>query len=196
MRAATSCKDAIRKWETTTGLTCAEATEVKLMCQIPPMDKMDESLNQFENATRLSLSTNAIERMIALPKLKNLKILSLGRNNIKRIMALEEIGLTLEELWLSYNMIEKLDGLQPCIKLTTFYLGNNKIRSWDEVGKLSQLPEIKNVLFVGNQIYGDKSSETYRETNAPLVYKRIPQVENIDGKMVSAAVRAAAEALD
>ena len=196
MKNATSCKDAIRKWEAASGLTPGEATEVKLICMIPPMDKMDESLNQFEACTRLSLSTNAIERMIALPKLKNLKVLSLGRNNIKRIMALEEIGLTLEELWLSYNSIEKLDGLQPCIKLTTFYLSNNKIRSWDEVGKLSQLPEIKNVLFIGNAIYGDKGQENYRENNAPLVVKRIPQVENVDGKMVSASTRAAAEALD
>jgi dynein light chain 1 len=196
MRQATSCKEAIRRWEAATGLTPAEATEVKLICQIPPMDKMDESLNQFENSTKLSLSTNAIERMIALPKLKQLKVLSLGRNNIKRIMALEEIGLTLEELWLSYNSIEKLDGLQPCIKLTTFFLGNNKVRVWDEVSKLSQLPEIKNVLFVGNPIYGDKAQDGYRENNAPLVVKRIPQVENVDGKIVSAAVRAAAEALD
>ena len=196
MSKATSCKDAIRKWEANTGLTPAEATEVKLICQLPPMDKMDESLNQFEACIKLSLSTNAIERMIALPKLKSLKILSLGRNNIKRIMALEEIGLTLEELWLSYNSIEKLDGLQPCIKLHTFFLSNNKIRSWDEVGKLSQLPEIKTVLFVGNPIYGDKSTENYKENNAPLVYKRIPQVESIDGKPVGAAVRAAAEALD
>jgi hypothetical protein len=30
--------------------------------------------------------------MIALPKLKNLRILSLARNNIKRIMALEDVG--------------------------------------------------------------------------------------------------------
>lgn len=72
---------------------------------------MDDSLNQLENCQKLSLSTNQIERMIALPKLKNLRILSLGRNNIKRIMALEDVGQTLEELWLSYNQIEKLDGL-------------------------------------------------------------------------------------
>ena len=64
---------------------------------------MDDSLNQLEMCQKLSLSTNSIERMIALPKLKNLRILSLGRNNIKRIMALEDVGQTLEELWLSYN---------------------------------------------------------------------------------------------
>ena len=74
--------------------------------------------------------------MIALPKLKNLRILSLGRNNIKRIMALEDVGQTLEELWLSYNQIEKLDGLQPCIKLHTLFISNNRIKSWDEVGKV------------------------------------------------------------
>ena len=196
MKAATSCKDAIKKWEAATGLTPAEAIEVKLICQLPPMDRMDELLNQFENCTRLSLSTNSIERMVALPKLKSLKILSLSRNNIKRIMALEEVGLTLEELWLSYNGIEKLDGLQPCIKLHTFFLSNNRIKQWDEVGKVSQLPEIKNVNFVGNPIYGDKSVENYKESNAPLVLKRIPTCEVIDGKSVSAAVRSAAEALD
>ena len=130
--------------------------------------------------------------MIALPKLKNLRILSLARNNIKRIMALEDVGQTLEELWLSYNQIEKLDGLQPCIKLTTLYISNNKIKSWDEVSKLSQLPEIKSVLFVGNPIYGDRS----KDDNAPLIVKRVPQIESIDGKMVSATTRKIAEEMD
>jgi dynein light chain 1 len=130
--------------------------------------------------------------MIALPKLKNLKILSLARNNIKRIMALEDVGGTLEELWLSYNYIEKLDGLQPCVKLHTLFIGNNKIKSWDEVSKLSQLPEIKTTLLFGNPIYGDKS----KEENAPYVVKRVPQIENLDGKMVSPATRKTAEELD
>merc|ERR1711937_816282 len=82
-----------------------------------------------------ALSTNQIERIINLPKLKNLRILSLGRNNIKRIVGLDEIGQTLEQLWLSYNQIEKLEGLNPCIKLHTFFLGNNRVRSWDEAAK-------------------------------------------------------------
>ena len=98
---------------------------------------MDENLNVFENCQRLSLSSNQIDRFIALPKLRNLKVLSLGRNNIKRIISLEEIGQTLEELWLSYNQIEKLDGLQPCIKLHTFYLSNNKVSNWGEISKVS-----------------------------------------------------------
>ena len=108
--------------------------------------------------------------MIPLPKLKSLRILSLGRNNIKRIMALEDVGSTLEELWLSYNQIEKLDGLQPCIKLTVLYMSNNKIKAWDEINKVAQLPEIKNCLFFGNPLYGEKT----KEENIPYVVKRIP----------------------
>jgi dynein light chain 1 len=149
---------------------------------------MDDSLNQLEACQKLSLSTNAIERMIPLPKLKSLRILSLGRNNIKRIMALEDVGATLEELWISYNQIEKLDGLQPCIKLSTLFMGNNKIKAFDEMAKVAQLPEIKVVLFVGNPCYGEKT----KEENAPNVVKRIPQIEMVDGKMISPAVRKAA----
>ena len=81
----TSCKEAIRKWEQNSGVPPAEATEVSLIGQVPPIDRIDDSLNEFENCVKLSLSTNAIDRMISLPRLKNLKILSMGRNNISRI---------------------------------------------------------------------------------------------------------------
>jgi len=46
-----------------------------------------------------------------------------------------------------------LDGLQPCLKLETLYIGNNKIKIWDEVDKLKDLEKIENVLFAGNPIY-------------------------------------------
>ena len=45
---------------------------------------------------------------------------------------------------------------------------------------------------MGNPVYGDKT----REEAAPYVVKRIAQIETIDGKMVSPAVRKAAEELD
>ncbi len=109
---------------------------------------------------------------------------------------MEEVSATLEELWLSYNQIEKLEGLSSLAKLLTLYMSNNKIKSWDEVSKLAQLPELKNILLVGNPIYGDKGQDKYKEVNAPLVVKRIPQIENVDGQMVSAATRAAAEGMD
>ena len=131
-----SAKEAIKRWEQRTQLAPGDVTELSLICQLPnPIDRLDDSLNQFENITKLSLSTNAIDKMIALPRLKNLKILSLGRNQIRRFQGLEDIGQTLEELWISYNNIEKLD-LQPCVALHTLLMSNNKIRFWDELAKL------------------------------------------------------------
>ena len=47
-------------------------------------------------------------------------------------------------------------------------------------------------MFVGNPCYGDKT----REENGPYVVKKIPQVETVDGKMVSPAVRKAAQELE
>ena len=188
------CRDAIREWEAKTGQVAAESTEVSLICQQPYIDKMDNALDTLEMCEKLSLSTNQIDRIINLPKLKQLKILSLGRNNIKRIVGLDEIGQTLEQLWISYNQIEKLEGLNPCIKLHTLFISNNRIRSWDEVGKVAQLPEIKNVNFIGNPIYGGADRE--RSENWPMVCKKVPQLESIDGKMISASVRQAADALD
>merc|ERR1719162_1036039 len=114
---------------------------------------MDASLNGLVKSKKLSLSTNQIDRMIPLPGLKNLEILSLGRNQIKKIQGLEEVGQTLRELWLSYNHISTLDGLHPCVKLVTFFLSNNKVKSWDELSKLQQLPELTNLMLAGNPLY-------------------------------------------
>ena len=118
--------------------------------------------------------------------------MSLGRNAINRIIGLEEVGQTLEQLWLSYNLIEKLDSLQPCVKLHTLFLSNNKVAKWDEVAKLSQLPELKNVLLLGNPLYGDKEKAEMK----PQVIKRIPQIKYVDGVMIDDEDRKAAEELE
>ena len=62
--------------------------------------------------------------MVNFPPLKYITRLSLARNNIKRISGLEEIAGTLKELWISYNNVEKLEGLSMCMKLTTLLIGS------------------------------------------------------------------------
>ena len=48
---------------------------------------------------------------------------------IKKIAGLEEIGDTLEELWISYNLIDSLTGLYPhCISLKVLFIAHNKIK--------------------------------------------------------------------
>ena len=45
----------------------------------------------------------------------NLKILALGRNQIKKIENLDSVADTLEELWISYNILERLVSLLFCV---------------------------------------------------------------------------------
>ena len=71
--------------------------------------------------------------------MKSLKILALGRNQIKRIEKLDDLADTLEELWISYNLIGSLDGLAQLSKLQVLYISNNGLKSYDELEKLVSL---------------------------------------------------------
>jgi dynein light chain 1 len=59
----------------------------------------------------------------------NLTILSLGRNLIKKIENLDGVADTLEELWISYNLIDKLTNIEKLTKLRLLYMCNNKVRT-------------------------------------------------------------------
>ena len=41
-----------------------------------------------------------------------MEILSLGRNQIKKLEGLDNVADTLRELWISYNQIDKLNGIE------------------------------------------------------------------------------------
>jgi dynein light chain 1 len=187
----TSCAEAIEIWQGyNPDSPVKEATKVLLCGLAPPIEKMDEALHQLVNVKQLSLSTNAIEKMIPLAPLRNLEILSLGRNHIKKIEGLEAVSATLRELWLSYNQINTLDGLDSCLRLEVLFMSNNKIGEdsrgkpsieggWRELDKLTCLPELKNVLFVGNPIYQDLTKKDILEK----VTTRLPALKNNQGKV-------------
>ncbi|CAG5080568.1 Oidioi.mRNA.OKI2018_I69.PAR.g9649.t1.cds [Oikopleura dioica] len=128
MSKGTSCKDALKKWSEKNGTPSAEAEEIKLICELPPIDKMDTSLLTLANCTQLSLCTNAIDKIANLNGLKKLKILSLSRNNIKNLNGLDAVGDTLEQLWISNNNIEKLKGVHVLKKLKVLYISNNGVK--------------------------------------------------------------------
>mmetsp|Transcript_16995 Transcript_16995/g.17749 ORF Transcript_16995/g.17749 Transcript_16995/m.17749 type:complete len:193 (-) Transcript_16995:270-848(-) len=181
----TTCAQALKNWEAANNMPAEEADYIKLYCQIPPIIKMDSSLNSLRNCERLALSTNAIDRIIPLTGMSRLRILSLGRNQIKKIEKLDDVAETLEELWISYNQINSLDGVNILRNLTTLYISNNLIKMWSELDKLAGLPNLRDVLFIGNPIYDDMSREAARIE----VLRRIPQVAKIDGDMVKPAER-------
>ncbi|XP_062503741.1 dynein axonemal light chain 1-like [Corticium candelabrum] len=178
MSKGTSLKDAVAKWSEKTGQKASEATEVALYCQYPPLDKLDASLNTLVACTKLSLSTNMIEKITNLNGLKNLRILSMGRNNIKSFAGLESVADTLEELWISYNQIEKMKGVGVLKKLKVLYMSNNKVKDWDEFGKLTDLPQLIELLFVGNPLEEKHSADgDWRDQ----VTKRLPRLSKLDG---------------
>ncbi|KAB0405579.1 hypothetical protein E2I00_007469, partial [Balaenoptera physalus] len=44
----------------------------------------------------------------------------------------EAVGDTLEELWISYNFIEKLKGIHVMKKLKILYMSNNLVKDWEK----------------------------------------------------------------
>ena len=146
-------KQLLKAWELQHG-NPSQAKVFKVNAQNPPLTKLDDKIINaiLTNCVQLSFSTNAIERMPQL-RLPSLKILSLGRNRIKKLDNLKGLEPTLEQLWMSYNEVSNLDGIENMRSLRTLYLGNNRISKWGELTKLSRLPQLEDLVLFGNPIY-------------------------------------------
>ncbi|KAG8347299.1 putative Leucine rich repeat Leucine Rich repeats (2 copies) [Trypanosoma vivax] len=162
-------------------VVASEEPRVLLIGMLPPIVKMDKDVATLTNCEHLALSTNAIEKIgPGLKELKKLKILSLGRNAIRKI---EQLDIPqLEQLWLSYNKIDKLTGLDKLKNLKVLYMSNNLISSWTEIDRLAnQCPELVEVLFINNPIYNNApSQQEYRY----MVLQRLPRLTKLDGMPV------------
>lgn len=181
MAKPTTIKEALQRWETREGVSAAEATEVGLQYQFPPIKQMTIELGALVNCEKLSLSTNQIDRIILAPTLTNLKILALGRNMIKSFAGLEVVADTLEELWISYNVIDKLKGIELMKKLKVLYMAHNSVREWGEYSKLSALKaSLEDVIFLGNPI-AEKEDFDYRGE----AIRRLPFLKKLDGEPIT-----------
>lgn len=167
-------------------VVAASETYVKLFGMLPPIGRIDKEISSLLACEHLGLSTNAIDRISpGLKELKNLKILSLGRNRIKK---LEQLDIPqLEQLWISYNMIDKLTGLDKLKNLRVLYMSNNLISGWTEIDRLgNQCPDLVDVLFYGNPIQTTAKDEPeYRL----MLLERLPKLVKIDGVPVEVEER-------
>ncbi|KAA6363007.1 MAG: putative Dynein light chain 1, axonemal, partial [Streblomastix strix] len=183
MSKPTTIQAAIKIWEEKNQKVASESEEIKLYYQIPPIEKMDNSLSTLRNCRQLALSTNRIDRIANLGGLERLELLSLGRNLIKKIEGLEPVAGTLRTLWLSYNSIDRVAGVLCCKHLQCLYISHNNISNWAEIDKLNELPELNDVSFIGNPIE-QSSQSTYKAE----VLRRLPTVKKLDGALVDAAI--------
>eukprot|EP00076_Gallus_gallus_P021506 XP_015142568.1 dynein light chain 1, axonemal isoform X2 [Gallus gallus] len=115
-------------------------------------------------------------------QMENLRILSLGRNNIKNLNGLEAVGDTLEELWISYNFIEKLRGIRVMKKLKVLYMSNNLVKDW-EFARLAELPLLEDLVFVGNPLQ-EKYASDQKNNWIEEATKRVPKLKKLDGTLV------------
>lgn len=61
----------------------------------------------------------------------------------------EAVGDSLEQLWISYNLIEKIKGVNVLRKLKVLYMSNNLVKDWVEFNRLAEIPMLEDLLFVG-----------------------------------------------
>jgi dynein light chain 1, axonemal len=120
--------------------------------------------------------------------MEKLRVLSLGRNCIKKVENLEGVADTLEALWISYNQIEKLVGIDKLTNLKVLYLANNKIRDWSEIDRLSSLHKLEELLLKSCPIY-DEAKESGTISSYRVEVRRSSKISsnntwklNLDGQ--------------
>lgn len=96
---------------------------------------------------------------------------------------------TLEELWMSYNFIEKLKGINVLKKLRVFYLSNNLVKDWVEFNRLQEVTTLEELLFVGNPLCEAMEESVWKVEAA----KRLPFLKKLDGETVVREEAATAE---
>jgi len=89
---------------------------------------------------------------------------------------LEAIGDHLEELWISYNLIEKIKGVSVLKALKVLYMGNNLVKDWAEFIRLQEIPNLQDLLFINNPICENMDVESWRAQ----VVKRLPALKKLD----------------
>lgn len=189
---ATTCKQAITNFQSNALRNPPSAGEIKpaeecekvlLYFQTPPIVKLDPAaLATLQACEHLALSSNAIEKLVNLSGMNNLKSLSIGRNKIKKLEHLDAIGDRLEQLWMSYNNVSSFAGIEQCGVLRCLYAGNNMVKDKKELTRLQVLPKLEELVLVGNPV----QTTFEHEHGGPLVWAEsvlglLPNLRRYDG---------------
>ncbi|KAJ1626984.1 hypothetical protein T492DRAFT_842740 [Pavlovales sp. CCMP2436] len=196
----TTCKDALKKLQETLeeGQKVEELEDVRLCMvpwQMPLITKMDASLNTLKKCKHLRLSSNQIDRIGSLAGLESLEILSMSRNLLKKLENLDAVAGTLKQLWISYNNLIALNGIEKLQHLEVLYMSNNKVHDIKEIERLQTLPKLHELLFKGNAFHQRFLAEGNDEKAYRLeILMRLPNLKVLDGLHVDDDERAEAQA--
>jgi dynein light chain 1 len=153
-----------------------EIEEISLQFQAPPIKTMTERLAQLANCKKLSISTNNIEEIGFLPP--RVEILAIGRNMLKRLDKVDRAAATLQQLWMSYNNVKSFAPLVACKRLRVLYAAYNNIDKLSEIERLGQLPNLEDIVLIGNPIMLDLTKKgSYRQE----MLKRLNKLQVLDG---------------
>ncbi|CAH1393443.1 unnamed protein product [Nezara viridula] len=136
-------------WKQISSIQVWSALE-KLDVQHNNIVDIDSGLEMIESISEMNVSSNNIESLVNISKLRNLKILSVSHNNLTSISDLDLLFLT--KLNISNNKIKSLVGIEQLSSLETLYVSFNLIEEFEELDSLSKLVKLINVDLVGNPI--------------------------------------------
>ena len=101
---------------------------------------------------------------------------------IKKILFLyqgiEGAAETLEQLWISYNQIDRLKPIRSLQRLKVLYMSHNYVREWREFEHLSELPCMEDLVFLGNPL--EEESITQQKYTEEVI-KRLLILKKLDG---------------
>ena len=102
----------------------------------------------------------------------------MGRNLIKNLQGIEAVSDTLEQLWISYNQIDKLKPIRNMSKLKILYMAHNLVREWREFDHLMELHDLEDLVFIGNPL---EEEATMNGNYTQMVSKRLLALMKLDG---------------
>lgn len=109
--------------------------------------------------THLDLSHNLLETLpTSLSSLHSLQSLNLSDNVIRSLRQAPSVLGNVTSLNLSRNRIDCVVGLERVLGLERIDLRGNSISQWDEIGRLSELPQIKEIWYADNPFDGPSTN--------------------------------------
>lgn len=143
---------------------------------LPSGSLLDLPTLPLESLVSIDLSHNLLENLpTALSVCHSLQRLNLSDNVIHDLRSAPTILGNITTLNLARNRIDCVVGLERVKGLERVDLRGNEIHQWDEIGRLADLPHVKEVWYVGNPCDEDRD-ETRIELGVIFAQHGNPQV--------------------